>query len=162
MKLDNRGFSLVELLVVVGILAILTTMTASAASYLSRGNIKHATKTLYSAITSNRTYSMAKAGEWEFVVTQENGKYVLLSRNYPTTTTTVPDEYAKDVLTERITGITIDGVPLDSIKFAKSTGAVKSINGADVTSGYSEIVINMSGATSKLKLYYLTGKVDQY
>jgi hypothetical protein len=67
---------------------------------------------------------------------------------------------AEDVLNERVTSITVDGNPLTSIKFAKSTGAVKSINGVDVSAGYSDISVNMTSGSRTLRLYYLTGKIE--
>lgn len=154
MKSDNRGFSLVEVVVVMAIMVVLVSTSVSALSYLVRGDIKKAAKTLYSSIASNRTNSMAKSGDWIYTVSYEDNHFVLRSICDGT-------EYDKEVLSDRVNSITIGGNPLSSIKFMKSTGAVSSINGTDVTAGYADIVITISGNTRTLRLYYLTGKIEQ-
>lgn len=154
MKSNNKGFSLIEVIVIIAIMAVLTASSMSALTYLLRGDIKKATKTLYSSITSSRTSSMAKAGDWTFVVEHDGTSYVLR---------TMCDgvEYESEVLSYRVSSITIDGSPLTSIKFVKNTGAVSSINGGDVLAGYSDIVITIGGNQQTLRLYYLTGKIEQ-
>lgn len=154
MKSNNKGFSLVEVLVVIAIMVILTSASVQALSYLTRGDIKKATKTLYSFIASNRTSSMAKSGEWSFEVSNDGTQYILYSMCDGA-------EFDMEKLSNRVDSITINGEPLTSIRFAKNTGAVSSINGVDVVAGYADIVISISGNKQTLRLYYLTGKIEQ-
>ncbi len=154
MKSNNSGFSFVEVIVVIAIMVVLTSSSVQALSYLTRGDIKKATKTLYSFIASSRTNSMAKSGEWIFEVSHDGTQYVLRSLCDGV-------EYDMEKLSNRVGSITINGDALTSIKFAKNTGAVTSVNGIDVVAGYADIVISISGNERTLRLYYLTGKIEQ-
>lgn len=172
MKLNNKGVSLIEVLVVIGIIAILSTVSVSALVYVNKGDIKKATKTLLSEITSARTYSMAKTGDWKFEVVHNGSSFVL-------NTIGGADNYSEAVLSNRVDNIKVvtnSGATgtLGGIVFQKNTGAVMSITdstGAILYSrsgagsslaGYADITVSISGNERTLRLYYLTGKIEQW
>lgn len=167
---NNKGFSLVEMLVVIAIMAILASVSVSAMGYLMRGDIKKAAKTLYSEIASNRTYAMAKQGDWLFSVDNSSGVFVLSSMN---TTSGGTITYSEETLSNRVSSIEVmiysadgsvisDYTALNTISFKKSTGAVNEINGASVNyGGFADIKISISTSGMVLRLYFLTGKIEQ-
>lgn len=174
MKTDNRGVTLIEVIVVIAIMMVLTATSVSAMSYLARGNVKKAAKTVYSFITQSRTDSMAKSGKWSLTIKKDGNNYVLVTEctgfyiNGALQDCLDADgkAYDKVVLDSNVTGITCNGVLIDDstsyvINFKKNTGEVEKINGSKPSGGYTDIVISLSGNTRTLRLYYLTGKVEQ-
>lgn len=174
---DNKGVSIVEMIVVIAIMAVLTASSVSAMSYLMRGDIKKATKTVYSEIASNRTYAMAKPGEWIFTVDSSSGVFVLNSINAESIaddgSCVNPTNYSEETLSNRVSSIEVkvynadgsvvsDYTALSSISFKKSTGAVSKINGTNTNyGGYADIKVDISGNNRVLRLYFLTGKIEQ-
>lgn len=175
MKMNNRGVSLIEIIVVVAIITILTASSVSAMSYLTRGNAKKAAKTVYSFVTQSRTDAMTKSGNWSLTIKKSGDNFVLVTectdfyfggvlRNCLDASGS--EAYDKTVLDSSVTGITCGGVAVDDanpyvINFKKSTGAVDKINGSEATGGYTDIVVSLSGNTRTLRLYHLTGKIEQ-
>lgn len=174
---DNQGFSFIEMIVVIAIMAVLAASSVSAMSYLLRGDIKKATKTVYSEIASNRTYAMAKPGDWIFTVDNSSGVFVLESINAESINAdgsyVNPVIYSEEKLSNRVSSIEVkicaadgsmisDYTPLSSIAFKKSTGAVKAVNGVAANyGGFAEIKVDISGNNRVLRLYFLTGKIEQ-
>lgn len=163
-KNDNRGLSLIEVVVVVGILVILAGTTASAMSYMVRGNVKEAAKSTYSAIASNQTYAKAKSGDWTLVCMHNGTQYVLQS-----ICSEVATPYEETLLSNRVTSVkykdstAADYTDLLTLQFKKNTGAVAAINGAAVPSaGYADIQVAIEGNLANLRLYYLTGEIELY
>lgn len=164
-KLNNKGFSLIEIIVVVGIMAILAVSSISLTSYLMRGNVKQATNTLYTAIASNQTFSKAKSGDWQLVIDNSTGVYKV--KSVCTNTSGTVDEYEEYVLSDRVSTVLIKDsadsgyTPFTSLEFQKNTGAVATINGATVPkAGYADIQIDISGNKAYLRIYYLTGEIE--
>lgn len=63
MKDNNKGFSLLEILVVIAIMAVLATISAVAFNIVNRANIEKAANAFQSAYTKARSISMAKGEE---------------------------------------------------------------------------------------------------
>lgn len=174
---NNKGVSIVEMVVVIAIMAVLAAASVSALSYLMRGDIKKATKTVYSEIASNRTYAMAKPGDWVFTVDNSSGVFVLNSINADEIkddgTYVNPITYSEETLSNRVTSIQVkiykadgtivsDYADLSSITFKKNTGAVAKVNGIAANyGGFADIKVDISGNTRELRLYFLTGKIEQ-
>lgn len=172
---DNKGASLLEVMVIIAIMAVLGASTLSYMGYLVRGDIKKATKTVYSAISSTQTLAKARTGEWVFSVDVDaEGLYNLVTTTYdvePDGSLINPLEVDRIKLEQKVTGINVnqysaDGTaisadPFSSMTFVKNTGAVKAINGTNVVNGgYCEIEINISGNYKFIRVYYLTGKIE--
>lgn len=192
---DNRGVSIIEMVVVMAILVVLATSVFSAMTFLTRSDIKKASKTLYSAITSCRTSSMARSGYWCFAVYQDaTGCYVLdsvqgetvdeASGTYGTAVVHDHEVMSNLVSSIQVNIVNADGsetgyVDLYSITFKKNTGAVDEINsvttaeasgtrvytvgtGIDAKSGgYADIKITISENERVMRLYFITGEVEQ-
>lgn len=171
MKLNNKGVSLVELLVVIGIISILAATSVSAAGYLARGDIKKATKLVYSSITTCRTNTMAKTGTWYFEV-DRSAPQMHLKVMWDEITET----FSEEILSNRVSGIKViySGAEYDlgKIDFEKSTGSVKSISTADGSivydrnnsayplAGYADIKVSIDTSSLQLRLNFLTGKIE--
>ncbi|MDD6571019.1 MAG: prepilin-type N-terminal cleavage/methylation domain-containing protein [Thermoflexaceae bacterium] len=187
LKNDNRGVSVVEMTVVIAIMAVMITVALSVVSYILKGDIKKATKTVYSEISSNHTQSMVKPGKWIFKVDSSSGNIMLQSireeysyEDNSGATITVPAvEFSRETLSERVNSIEVrvydaegssvefcgssEWVPLTSIRFKKNTGAVDKINEQPLpnTSGYAHIKVSILGNERLLILYFLTGEIQQ-
>lgn len=172
MKLDNRGFTLVEVVVVVSIIAVLSVFSFNALNYVNKGDIKEATNTLYSEIMSSRTSSMARTGEWYFQVSHDGTSFILetIWDQEATSVSRVPLSYRVDSIKATYNGTTVD---LATIEFQKNTGAVKKITGVGGVlydrslpgaslAGYCDIVLNLDGNERKLRLYFLTGEIERH
>lgn len=175
---NNAGFSLVEVLVVVAIIAVLAAMSTSGLSYLIRGNIKKAVKTMHSAIATSRTDSMSRSGKWELVISggpsigsdSQTDPYVVTNGYTDTTGIFVAeDEYQFDPMMTSIRLWDADGNLkgyLTNIQFEKSTGAVKSVTSTETTitrdsnPGYVDIEIIVNDNSRKIRLYYITGQME--
>lgn len=62
-KSDTRGFSLVELIIVIGIMAVLTGVTFGVFGYINAGKTKKASNKLNSKLTYIQTETMTKKGD---------------------------------------------------------------------------------------------------
>lgn len=72
---NNKGFSLVEMLIVIGVMAILTGIVATSVALVNNANVSRAAKTFESLLNQSRTQSMAKGSDaGKLTITKENGK----------------------------------------------------------------------------------------
>ena len=164
LKNDNRGVTFIEVVVVVAILTILATSTASALSFMIRGNVKDAAKNTYSAIASNQTHAKAKSGTWVLTCAYNGTQYELKSM-----CSELAEPYAVTVLSNRVTAVRVkdsadaDYTDLMTLQFEKNTGAVAAINGNPVpNAGYADIQVAVENNLAQLRLYYLTGEIEMY
>lgn len=171
MKKDNRGLSLVELIIVIAILAVL----AGAAGYgiglvTGRPADKCANK-LKSLIQNNRITTMGKlSAKLEIFVDAEG--FICVTETVETdgaspkvTTSRIGDRGV--TLSYRLTGEsafqTLGTTPL-IISFNRSSGAFNALDVAGMGAVYAgkyceEIEISKGSRTKILKLSYLTGKI---
>ena len=61
-KLNNQGFSLLELLIVIAIIAVFSVTTIFGISAISKGNAKKMNKYLYSSLSELKTSTLSKTG----------------------------------------------------------------------------------------------------
>ena len=146
---DNKGVSVIEMIVIIAIMAVLSTSAFVAMTYITRTDIKKESKMLYSVITSSRTSSMARSGKWIFGISQAaDGDFSLRiihasSFDESTGTLGVLTEHEVEKLGEKVNFIQVNIVQADgtetgymdltSISFKKNTGAVEKINDFVVT-----------------------------
>lgn len=67
-KKNNKGFSLVEMLVTIAILAVVTATSVSIYSWIKANRIKSVTKNIDTAISNTRSETLTKAGTYELVL----------------------------------------------------------------------------------------------
>lgn len=72
-KSNNKGFSMVELIVTIAILAIVTGFAMYGISMLNAGDAKKAVKNLSGQLNSLRSSTLAVAGSWQIEVYNDDG-----------------------------------------------------------------------------------------
>ena len=155
---NNRGFSYVEMILVIAIIAILIGLVGLSMGLIDRTNISKATSNLESAMNRARTTSMARgsnAGKIE-IVNVDGWYYYSIGGGEQVKLVAEPVSIGWYYGT--------DFVPLDSsgdsltLKFVPSTGAFEkeTVSGEYCTS----IVLYNEGKESTLILYPQTGKCE--
>lgn len=179
-QLNNKGFSLVELIVVIAVMAVLLSLATYGIYVMVSGDTKRASKTMSGEISSIRGNTLAILGDWQYEIVNKNGNYKLyiykdkveqectdlgsrINIAYKTS------ESASEVKLEKgqkmvITFVQGSGKVKDIQVFtpANLEGAIapdpaNSVKGV----GYCEFVITVGNGKSaeSFKLYYETGKV---
>lgn len=161
-KINNKGFSLVELMVVVGIMAVVAGIFVFGFSLISNKQVDQCTKKIQMALENARTTSMGKSNvslKFEY----SGGKIyvnkeVTLNNSTTKTKTEIGDgalvvEYKKSNETDPVS---LKTSPLDKVSFNRSSGALKPLTG-DVYLEY--IKISNGKKTLKVKIEKLTGRV---
>lgn len=169
---NNKGVSLVEIVVVFAILAVMATGSVTALVHLNNVNVKNAAKTVKSSLVEHRIDAMAKTGAWTWTMVYSTDHYDVQITRQENSTASV--EVVDTIeIPSKLTGVTAtvheaDGTEntgvLIGISFKKSTGAVDQVilDTATVApkSGYTLITLDCSGNTRQLKLTNLTGTVE--
>ncbi len=76
-QLNNKGFSLVELLVAIALMGILVGLAAYSITVMRSGDTKRASKTIAGQISGMRNDTLAMAGDWQLELVNDNGVYKL-------------------------------------------------------------------------------------
>lgn len=154
LKDNNKGFTLIEMIVTLAVMAVLMVIMGYSISILTNSRAKGCADDLYTAIQGARTEAMAKDGEISLIITaKDDGIYVKLNTGNENkiggSRLTVLTNY--DELTDTGNALVPGGSNASyEIQFDKKTGGFKS--------DYGTIMIQGS-ANYKLTLYKLTGKV---
>lgn len=188
-KLNNKGFSLLELLIVIAIMVVVSVSTMVGISVISKGNAKKVNKNLYSSLSYLKTTSMSKTGDWHMEIKKENGQYLI--ETYKTTTskdaegneitnTALVDSYKCSASKISITynprqkdsasGVSSVNIADTSmiVKFSKSDGSCSELKAGEevlTDSGKygnnGEFVVKVKGSKKEYKttLWYKTGRV---
>lgn len=72
-KLNNQGFSMMELIVVIAIMALLAGLLSYGVYIVMTGDTKRASKTMSGEISSLRTNTMAVMGQWQYEIVNDGG-----------------------------------------------------------------------------------------
>lgn len=133
---DNRGISLVELIVVISIMAVLTGVLSLGVGMMFSRDANYVAVRIDDALTEARMCSMSKDGTFTFDLhidsADPSGSYVQIMQSVSGGT---PTEYKKILLDKKVEiKVLGDGADLGastvSIEFDKSKGSVKKVNGA--------------------------------
>lgn len=73
-KLNNKGFSLLELLIVVAIMAVVSGLIVVGINVLGSADSKKMSKTLYSDLNNLKTKTLTVNGNWYMIVRRDDNK----------------------------------------------------------------------------------------
>lgn len=158
-KLNNKGFTLVELIVVMAIMVVLVGGALIGIGIISSGNAKKATKTLEASLNNLRINTMSMQGDWKLKVYMDGSQYKAdiiktITNEDKTTSSTV---VSSEKLGSRISIKFIDGaetvVDKDEsiyVTFKEGSGKV-----GDVTAGNDSGSTSIKGSESLLGLFKL-------
>lgn len=167
MKKDNRGFSLVELIIVLAIMAALTGATFIGIGMISGKPAEECASKIFSNIQANRTTAMGKYSASVSFYRGTDGIYVVEEVN-GTQGTPVKIGDAGVNVQYRVTGDSADawrnlGSSSDAlvISYNRSTGAFKDLEAMGLDDKYClEIKCSKANKTKTIILYHLTGKIS--
>lgn len=159
----NRGFSLIEILVVIAIVAIMAGAVGLGINFAFSKDCEKAAKSIDSQMNIVRSMSMNQSGDYVFKVESSDSAKQIQVLDGAVVNDTVKLENRVDFT------FLVDGIEHTSdyieIRFQKSNGKVKSISFSDETieSDALPAVVtihcyNTSGKTSDVVLVTLTGK----
>lgn len=81
-KKNNKGFSLIELIVTMAIMAIVVTGSVSIYQYVSTAKVRQATSYIGDELTNTRVNTISKEGNWRMrIIVEDNHYYVEVLRN---------------------------------------------------------------------------------
>ena len=179
LNIDNKGFSLVELIVVIAIMVVFTAVVIISSSVIDSSRVKEAERGIDDYVSLARSKSMSvSAKSWYMELTTEDGEYVtkLCMVEEVDDGGVIHDEIIdvdRDVYSSKISVSFKDkntsydiqsGAPL-RIYFSPSTGKVSKITvgakDADISSGIGHITIDSQSYSATLKFFYNTGKIER-
>lgn len=172
-KADNRGFSLVEIIIVVAIISVLIGTVGYGLSFSSGKPAEDCAQKTVSMLQHARTLTMGKYKVISTItVKKETGEIVLVEQVYsteaqmtantPETTETVIGakgvklEYSYDAATYT----QLDDSGSLVVEFSRSTGALKPTGGESSTTYLKEIRVSKANTTRTIEIAPLTGRVE--
>ncbi|MGN0318979.1 MAG: Tfp pilus assembly protein FimT/FimU [Lachnospira sp.] len=127
-QLNNKGFSLLELLIVIAIMVIAGALVIIGISVLSQGDGKKMSKNLYSSLINLRSSTMSVNADWYMTVEKEDGIYRIRTYKDGEVTQSFSGGSRLDMKYEA------DGISYDinegtllTIKYRKDNGALESV-----------------------------------
>ncbi len=179
-KLNQRGFTLVEMIITIAIMAIIATVTVGATGYINSGKTKKASNKLNSKLTFIQTETMTKKGDTNLYIYKKSDGIYICTVNASSgdfTSRTELDTYlgSHDIESKlcdskvTLTGETTGGAaatPLElnennmlKIGYSKSTGAFTYSNNGSTSAAEFYNRIEMSGKqTFHIRMIQATGK----
>ena len=162
MKTNNKGFSYVEFILVIAIMAILVGLTALSMGLVARTNVTRGAEKLYSSLSQARSASLAKGTlRGALVISYDGSKYYcyvgdpsnpnMMELREELVTSPVEIGYYEegdDTLQKMLAGDSL------YIYYDQSTGAFTG------SICYSEIVLINGDKTASIKLHEATGKSE--
>ena len=154
MKKDNKGFSLLELLIVLAIMGLLITTTINAWYYFRQADVKQASKLINTMLEYTRTNTMSVNASWEMKIEKD-----VTDDTYYVTVYRDGELWRKNELGKRITVYMVKGSTETeittslsaSITFKMDTGGIKDCDGVEAYR------IKSGDKMADVKLVTLTG-----
>ena len=183
-KLNNKGFSLLELIVTIAIMTIMVTIAVLTVAMLDSSYVEDAERGVKDYVSLTRTKSMSVAAkDWYMTVSQDGSDYyayiykvveVKVEEEGVEITKDETTEFSKqklgaklDIYFGQTTGsmIKIDDTNQLKIHFDPSTGKIKTVTVGmvtqDLSSGIGYIKFKRNDYDINLKLFYNTGKCER-
>lgn len=161
---DNRGFTLIELIVVMLIMAIVAAGSMAGYNLLYMGSARHACESIVTALDAVQMENMTKAELYFLEIAKDaaTGKYILrvISQDASGDRREVSEETLKlknGLITYEAGGVshTVDASAKLEVGFRKDSGGVRK-------NSYDEIIIRIgvasNGTTGYIRLVTATGK----
>lgn len=166
---DNKGFSLVELIVVIAIMSILTGVSVLSIRSAIGTYVKQCTANIESQINNARHMTMAKNKVSLKIYVDSSGAYYADMEVYATDSSTTPESVTTKKLGRSSVDVSFttdssmaDGTfkKVDSsnpiiIEFDRSSGALK-----DQTNCVKQIKISQGAHTKRITIFPETGKIS--
>ncbi len=180
-KLNNKGFSFIELLVAITLMCVLCGLAAYSITVMRAGDTKKASKTVSGQLSSLRVNTLTMQANWQMEIVNKGGSHsVVVYKNGNEQERVQLGSRIKVIYQPKVGGAEIT-IPNDSkliIKFVQGTGKV---SGMYTTSASLDTVSDVSGTTpvdysgyctfkftnkndgglEDFKLYYETGTIVQ-
>lgn len=169
MKKDNRGLSLVELIIVMAILAVLGTAVGVGVSAVTGKPADQCASRLQSVIQNNRITTMGKLDSSMRIYMDAAGNIFVeeqIKTDETTTNATVTQVGTAGVTFQyKLTGESSyrDLLPGDELllRYDRSSGAFKDLSAMGLSGHYCEEIKIVKGHRTRiLKLSYLTGRIS--
>ena len=141
---DSRGFTLIELIVVIAIISILSVGTLLGASVLGHGNAKSATGRIKSLLDNVRIENMTKKEPYYLLISQVNN-------NYNLTIQTVKDGHRVDKASEKL------DIRKGKISFLITDGSSYIVSSEPIEGNVNELELTFNKETGEL-VEYVSGK----
>ncbi len=154
---DDRGISLVELIIVISIMAIMTGILSLGISLMFSRDANYAAVRIDDALTETRTLAMSKSGDFTCSIhidninpkaAYPNGSYVQIMQG--------GSEYKRILLDKNVT-IEVDGDGTEVtdnplvFEFSKSKGSLSTVNGSETISDVYTITVTSTKGPAKTK-----------
>lgn len=173
-KNRNKGFSLIELIVTIAIMAIVTGAAMSVYSFIKTSRLRALSENVNDAISDLRSVTLAKSGDYSLFIFYDSSK-----KSYIARMTKYEKKADGSVSNKQIKTINIgtkgeiycmdsagskyklsDGYSLH-IKFDKADGSFSSVNFSKLghtVNNLTDIYVEYAGKVKTIKLITLTGK----
>jgi prepilin-type N-terminal cleavage/methylation domain-containing protein len=159
MRRKNNGFSLIELIVVIAILAIVSTGLVSAFFSVSGWQLKQTAITIDNGLKKTRVLALSrddKAVSFE-LYKKDNDRYYMKAGG-ENETEIASAETAIQYVTESGVTVTIDQTKVLTLYFDRSSGAFQSISINGIDTYCKQITVTKGDKTKTITLVPVTGK----
>lgn len=101
-KLDNKGMTLIELVVIIAIMAVLTASFAVSITLISKQRVSNAANDLKSTIQLAQTYAKSRGSCWLEIIGTENGSnsFIMIEKDGVETIGNGPNNINKKITTQ--------------------------------------------------------------
>ncbi len=171
---SNKGFSLIELIVVIAVMVVVTGFIVYGVSVLSSGDANKASKTIYNQLTSTQRSTLSMSGKWSLEIINNSGTNTLNiyrddgTGNQLQTSEKLGSriELSYNTKNDEASAQQLGNGDRLIVTFERSTGKILDVtkNGSSIyDSGKTDLYIMANGRGSSsnytVKVIYATGKI---